>query len=264
MADMDMDKEILDAEVADAALGAKGASARRIRRMKALLTTMFKEEIRPKRPVVQPVRLQSVILAASAVAMLLLSMSSVYSYNQFINLEEQIFSNRGHVEAVLQRRANLFNNLVNIALNHATLEEDIYNHVADVRTKLNPAAKQAISALSAGGAAPSGDMGASLSRLMAIAEQYPEIQSAETYQQLMEKLMDLENTIAQRRAEYNESVRVYNQKITNFPWIVISKLTGFNRHEYFESTGPGRANPVLSPSTYERLLPNSKPPNAKE
>jgi len=261
---MDMDKEIIDAEVADAALGAKGASARRIRRMKALLTTMFKEEIRPKRPVIQPVRLQSVVIAASAVAMLLLSMSSVYSYNQFINLEEQIFSNRGHVEAVLQRRSNLFNNLVNIALNHATLEEEVYSHVADVRTKINPGVKQALSALAGGGAASAGDMSASLSRLLAVVEQYPEIQSAATYQQLMDKLMDLENTIAQRRAEYNESVRVFNQKITNFPWIVVSKLTGFKRHEYFESSGPGRANPVLSPSTYERLLPNSEPPKTKE
>jgi LemA protein len=261
----DMDKEIIDAEVADAALGAKGASARRIRRMKALLTTMFKEEIKPKRPVVQPVKLQSVVIAVSAVAVLLLSMSSVYSYNLFINLEEQIFSNRGHVEAVLQRRANLFNNLVNIALNHATLEEDVYSHVADVRTKLNPGVKQALSALAgAGGAASAGDVGASLSRLLAVVEQYPEIQSAATYQQLMDKLMDLENTIAQRRAEYNESVRVFNQKITNFPWIVVSKLTGFKRHDYFESTGPGRANPVLSPTTYERLLPDSRPPKAKE
>jgi LemA protein len=116
----------------------------------------------------------------------------------------------------------------------------------------------------AGGAASAGDVGASLSRLLAVVEQYPEIQSAATYQQLMDKLMDLENTIAQRRAEYNESVRVFNQKITNFPWIVVSKLTGFKRHEYFESSGPGRANPVLSPSTYERLLPNSEPPKTKE
>ncbi len=248
--------------------------AERIRRMKALVRQMHKEELEPQRKFIPQIRGKSMIAAVSLLAVSLFAVSSLYNYNRFINLGEQVKSNKGHVEAALQRRSNLFANLVNLTLNHAALEEEIFRHVADMRTELdntnrflsdileNPeggagaAQRQKVKEGFGNSSLSAAAIESSMTRLLAIVEQYPDIQSSLTYQQLMDKLVEIENRIAGRRDQYNDAVRLYNRVISSFPWFLLAKATGFSRYEYYEASEETRKGPILSPRSFERLLPD--------
>ncbi|MBF0171176.1 MAG: LemA family protein [Nitrospinae bacterium] len=237
--------------------------AERVRRMKAMLRRFNAEEVAPKRMQIPEVRAKSLIIAGSLVAVVLFSMSALYNYNVFVNLKETVLSAQGHVESSLQRRANLFVNLVNLTLNHALLEEEVFSYVADVRTRIDQTGKT-LAAMQASGAEPikmdaatMAEVRGSLSRLLAVVEQYPNIKSSETYQKLMDSLVDIENTIADRRRDYNEAVHAYNRKITNFPWVVLAQSTGFSRFEYFKAEENIHRDPLATGKTFERLLPKA-------
>ncbi len=230
--------------------------AERVRRMKALVRQMSKEELEPQRKFIPQIKGRGLIAAASFIAVILFSVSSLYNYNLFINLGEQVRSSEGHVEAAIQRRSNLFVNLVNLTLNHASLEEEIFRHVADVRTKIDQTNKTLSKIINKPQTGSSGaNIESSLSRLLAVVEQYPNIQSSTTYQQLMDELVEIENRISLRRDEYNEAVRSYNRRISSFPWFILARATGFNRYDYYKATGDISKGPLLSPKTFERLLP---------
>ncbi|MEE8484690.1 MAG: LemA family protein [Nitrospinota bacterium] len=255
-------------KIEDEDISSEDVSVDRMRRMKALVRTLYQEEIAPKRPFFKPIKAKGLIMAMSVLAALMLSASSLYSFNRFIDLNEKVLSSKGHVETTLQRRQNLFANLVNITLNQAAVEKEIFRHVASVRSDLNRTNEllseisknpDVASSLLPGGMAaqePGVSVASSLSRLLAVVEQYPDIKSYSSYLQLMDKLVDIENRIADRRTEYNDNARVYNHAVSAFPWYILARATGFSRFEYFKASENVLEVPVLTPKTFERLLPD--------
>ncbi|GMT42943.1 MAG: hypothetical protein IEMM0002_1354 [bacterium] len=254
-------------------IGSHDVSVDRMRRMKALANTLYRDEIGPKRRFFRPIRAKGLIMAASLLAIVILSASSLYNFNRFIDLKEKVFSAQGHVEANLQRRKNLFANLVNITLNQAAVERQIFSHVADVRAGLNKTNEilseiaknpDAVALLNkakdVGNASPQSlpisSVTSSLSRLLAVVEQYPDIKSSTTYQQLMDKLVEIENRISARRSEYNDAARIYNHSVSVFPWYLLAKVTGFLRVDYFKASDDVIKVPVLSQKSFEQLLPD--------
>ncbi|MEO5348649.1 MAG: LemA family protein [Magnetococcus sp. YQC-3] len=247
----------------------------RLRRMKALMRQLYRDEFEAKRFKVPPIKGKTMILFISFVSVVVFGVTTLYNYNRFVTLEEDILSARGHVEAAMQYRANLFTNLFNLALNLADVEREVFHHVANARTEIKgvpeekgvadkevagkaPAdAKAPLGAAAlAGTVGTTGAMPDVVARLLAIVEQYPDIKSSATYQKLMDKLMDLEDRVAMRRAEVNEAVRIYNTLITTFPWYLLSKAVGFQRYEYYKfATG----DTLLSADIFERLLPAPAP-----
>ena len=249
----------------DFELGSEDINVDRMRKMKALARTLYHEDIVPKRRGFKPIRAKGVISVISVLAILILSVTSLYNFNRFISLQEAVFSAKGHVEANLQRRKNLFGNLVNITLNQAAIEEEIFRHVADVRSDLNktkellteiakdPNALAFLDSPTAGQSTTT--IASSLSRLLAVVEQYPDLKSSTTYQQLMDKLVEIENRISERRTEYNDNARMYNHAVSAFPWYLLAKATGFSRVDYFKASPEVEKVPVLNSNTFQRLLP---------
>jgi LemA protein len=168
-------------------------------------------------------------------------------------------------------------------LNHAALEHSVFTKTANTRTEiikqsdLSPeAVDKIISALGASGiggagkgkgALPTdwgqalqnlfkggGDMGASLGRLLAVVEQYPNVQSAKTYSEMMKALVNMEDLIATRRIEYNAVARTYNTAISKFPWKLLAEWTDFKRFHYFERNDADAA-PILTLDIYKKLMP---------
>lgn len=253
-------------KIEDEDIGPEDISVERMRRMKALVRTLYQEEVAPKRRFFRPIKAKGLISVISLMAAMLISTSSLYSFNRFIDLNEKVHSAKAHVEANLQRRQNLFANLVNITLNQAAVEKEIFRHVASVRSGLNRTNEllseisknpEAASLLSEGGAAQGSgvSVASSLSRLLAVVEQYPDLKSSSTYQQLMDKLVDMENRIADRRTEYNDHARIYNHAVSAFPWYLLARATGFSRAEYYHANEGVLEVPVLTNKTFERLLP---------
>ncbi len=275
MANTSKDNEDLDAYVAEP------LSDERLRRMKRLLREMYQEEFATRKLHLPPIKTRSLILVLSLVSILVFGITTLYNFNRFVTLEERVLSAEGHVQDVLQRRRNLFHNLVNMTLNNAVLEQEIVQQVTDRRTEIGRRAAAADATSGGVNAAPAtttnpaaaapvpgapavtrellaqladNDLGReAVAKLLAVAEQYPHVTTTVTYQQLMDKLVEMEDRISHRRDEYNEEVRVYNTLITSFPWYFLARITGFRRAEYYHVTHT--ESPQMSPEEFQRLLP---------
>ncbi|MBF0110529.1 MAG: LemA family protein [Magnetococcales bacterium] len=253
-------------------LGLEMTSSERMRRMKTLMRQLYQEEASVHKVTIPPIRSKLLIMIASLGAMAILIASTFYNFNRFIAAEEQVLSSRGHIHDALQRRSNLFGNLVNLTLNHAMLEQEVFRYVSDGRIALmgsNPLANAASAGTPSAGANPSPSVptvpgeglppAEALARLFGLVEQYPDIKTSTTYQQLMDKLVDIENLISTRRDEYNTEVKFYNTMITSFPWWVMAKIMGFKRYPYFTAQeGPDNMNMELNANKFMRLVPENE------
>lgn len=160
---------------------------------------------------------------------------SACGYNTIQTMDESAAAARQQIEVQLQRRADLVPNLVATVRGFAAQEERIFTEVAASRAAL-------------AGAVQGGSMGAmadanqamtgSLSRLLAIVENYPQLKSDQAFLRLQDELAGTENRIAVSRTDYNNAVRDYNAYIRRFPQVLTAKVTGAKAREYFEVTTP--------------------------
>ena len=161
-------------------------------------------------------------------------------YNTIQTYDEQVNAAESQIKVQLQRRADLIPNLVETVRGYAKQEQTIFIAVADARAKL-------------AGAVQSGDLQqmadanraltAPLGRLIAIAENYPQLKSNENFRALQDQLEGTENRIAVARQDYNEAVNRYNAYIRRFPQLLTAKFTGRKARAYFDLSSPEAAQP---------------------
>jgi len=161
------------------------------------------------------------------------------SYNRMVTEREAVDKAWAQVENVLQRRGDLIPNLVETVKGYAAHEKEVFEAVADARGRLAGATSpQEAAAANAG-------MTSALGRLLAIAENYPELKANENFIRLQDELAGSENRIATERMRYNEVVRSYNTLIKRFPGNFIAGFFGFAEKEYFEATPESREVPKV-------------------
>ena len=143
------------------------------------------------------------------------------SYNTFVTQEEAIKTQWSEVENQLQRRNDLIPNLVETVKGVAQQEKDVFGQIAESRAKLAGAStpQQTIEAAN--------QQSAALSRLLVIAENYPQLRSNESFNRLMDELSGTENRIAVARGRYNERVQAYNVQRRKFPSNITAGVFGF-------------------------------------
>jgi len=151
------------------------------------------------------------------------------SYNGLVSAEETVNSAWSQVENQLQRRLDLIPNLVNTVKGYAAHEEQVFTEVTEAREKLIGAGSVADIAEA------NQELSGALSRLLAIAESYPELKADANFRQLADELAGTENRIAVARMDYNNAVQSYNTKIRRFPTSIIAGMFGFERKEYFQA-----------------------------
>ena len=159
-------------------------------------------------------------------------------YNTIQTYDEQVNAAASQIKVQLQRRADLIPNLVETVKAYAKQERTVFTEVAEARAKL-------------AGAVQSGNLEqmaeanrqltAPLGRLLAIAENYPQLKSNENFRALQDQLEGTENRIAVARQDYNEAVNRYNAYIRSFPQVLTAKLLGKGPRPYFELETPGAA-----------------------
>jgi len=150
-------------------------------------------------------------------------------YNAMVTANESVDAAWAQVENVLQRRADLIPNLVETVKGFAAQEKEIFTQVADARGRLAGAASPREAAAANAG------LTSALGRLLAIAENYPDLKSNENFIRLQDELAGTENRIAVERRRYNETVRAYNTRIKRFPDKLLAGPFGFDEREYFEA-----------------------------
>ncbi len=143
------------------------------------------------------------------------------------------------VENVYQRRADLIPNLVETVKGAANFEKGTLQAVIDARARatqmvispelLNDPAKfrqfQQVQ----------GELTGALSRLMAVAEAYPDLKANRNYLELQSQLEGTENRIAQERQRFNTTVQTYNTAIRVFPASFVASFRGFTPKEFFRA-----------------------------
>jgi len=159
-------------------------------------------------------------------------------YNTIQTYDEQVNAAAAQIKVQLQRRADLIPNLVETVKAYAKQEQTVFTEVSEARAKL-------------AGAVQSGDLQqmaqanaqltAPLGRLLAIAENYPQLKSNENFRALQDQLEGTENRIAVARQDYNEAVNRYNAYIRRFPQVLTAKVLGKGPRPYFELKTPGAA-----------------------
>ncbi len=253
----------------------QGGRRDRMNASKDRLRELYHEEINPRfqMPHIPGAK---VILVISLIILTIFSATVLYKFNAFIMMQEEVLAKRGHLEGAFQRRANLFENLLKLTLNHASLEHAVFSHVADARKdiikkiKLPPEVEASITRSISSQENPNFDdfskvlremsqsgMEQSLGRLLGLAEQYPDIKSSETYKEMMMSLVHIEDRIADRRMAYQEKVRIFNTEISNFPWYILAEVTRFHRFDYFVAEDAAHRRPEIHRSIFEQLLPFS-------
>ena len=143
------------------------------------------------------------------------------------------------IAAQLQRRADLIPNLVATVKGYATHEKDVFVAISEARAGLL-AAKGPVDAARASSAL---DVG--LGRLLAIAENYPQLKADATFIRLQDELAGTENRIAVERQRYNESVKSLNTALRRLPGSLIAGVLGFEKASYFEVSEAEKTVPTV-------------------
>ena len=166
----------------------------------------------------------------------------VGTYNNLQRLDESVSSSWSQVENQLQRRGDLIPNLVGTVKGYAKHEKDIFVAVAEARSKLAGAVKSGnLKSISNSNA----EMSGALSRLLVIAENYPQLKADRVFINLQDELAGTENRIAVARRDYNDNVQILNSSIRVFPSNVIAGMIGINKRDYFEADEAKKSAPAV-------------------
>jgi LemA protein len=162
------------------------------------------------------------------------------AYNKLIALKGQTLNAWKQIDVQLKRRHDLIPNLVNAVKGAMDFEKETLEAVIQAR---NTAFKAQQQATPTGGvqvlAQAEAQLGAALSRLNVVVEQYPQLKATANIGQLQEELTSTENKVAFARQLYNDTATEYNVKQQQFPWSLVTGLAKAEPVELWEIQEPG-------------------------
>ena len=192
------------------------------------------------------------VLAAIVLFVIILGGTVIGTYNSLVQLDQGVQSEWAQVQNVYQRRADLIPNLVGTVKGAANFEQQTLTAVTEARSKVgqvtsgalenatrDPQAFQRFEQAQAG-------LSSALSRLMVVAEKYPELKATQNFRDLQAQLEGTENRISVERMRFNEASQAFNTKRNTFPTVVIAGFfSQFQTKQYFQAqTGAEKAPEV--------------------
>jgi len=200
---------------------------------------------------------------SSTLILLILAAGSIFYYNLLVTTEQDVLASQGKVNALLQRRNDISINLSKAVLDYSKHERGVFTGVVALRSVLpqdaekNPKFVELFNRLKqqeaqAGEAKtaktpPAPDALSPLARLLAVAEQYPDLKLSNTFINLMTALIEIEKDLAQERINYNDAVNIYTTNMAKFPINIYAVLFRFKDKPYFEATDEAQK---LKPISY--------------
>lgn len=186
------------------------------------------------------------------VILILLALWGISKYNGLVDIDQNVKSQWSQVENQYQRRSDLIPNLVNVVKGYATHERETLEGVITARSK---ATSTTINASDMDEATlkrfqQSQDaLSSALSRLLVVAEKYPDLKANEQFLDLSKQLEGTENRIATARRDFNNAAQEYNTKRNKFPTVIIAGITGFRERPYFTAQAGSEVAPTVDFST---------------
>ena len=175
-----------------------------------------------------------------AVILVIIVWKGVSTYNNIIALEEGVKTQWAQVENTYQRRFDLIPNLVSTVQGEANFEKSTLAEVMDMRSRMGGTVKLDESLMNDEAALKrfqemQGSLGGALQRLMAVSENYPDLKSNKSFQELRVQLEGAENRIAVERKRYNETVKEFNTTIRQFPTNLVAGFAGASPKALFSA-----------------------------
>ncbi|MCA9484514.1 MAG: LemA family protein [Nitrospina sp.] len=149
-------------------------------------------------------------------------------YNGLISLKENIKKSWSNIDVILKQRYDELPKLISVCESFAQFEKSVIDRITKARENYGQA--RTVSEKSQA----SGQVSAALSGLFAIAENYPELKSNENFMQLQGRISHLEESLADRREFYNDSVNNYNIRIKQIPDVFVANMLRYEDEVMFQ------------------------------
>jgi LemA protein len=177
-------------------------------------------------------------------------LAAVGSYNGLIGSSQAVDASWAQVQNVYQRRADLIPNLVQTVQGAANFEKSTIVQVTEARASvgkmtINQNQAPADAAQLAEFQKAQGQLGTALSRLLVVAENYPDLKASANFRDLQAQLEGTENRITVERGRFNSVVQDYNTKVRSLPTVFFAGLLGFQPKPYFQATAGAETAPAV-------------------
>ena len=206
---------------------------------------------RPSRSTRRGAAARGCLVAAAAVLLVALALGGCVasSYNGLQGDRTTVESQVSELDNQYKRRADLVDNLVNTVKGAADFEATTLKELTEARASVggirldasaleDPAQVERYLAAQA-------NLGGALSRLLAVAENYPQLQATQAFRDLMVQLEGTENRIAVARGDWIQAIRAYNARLRKIPGNLVGGLFGFEEFEQYEAAEAEREAPVV-------------------
>ena len=194
---------------------------------------------------------KALIAIIVVVAVLLIIVGKgISTYNNIIALEEGVKTQWAQVENTYQRRFDLIPNLVSTVQGEANFEKSTLTEVMEMRSRMGGTLKLDESLMNDEAALKrfqemQGSLSGALQRLMAVSENYPDLKSNTSFQELRVQLEGAENRIAVERMRYNETVKEFNTTIRQFPTNIVAGFAGASPKALFAADAGASTAPKV-------------------
>lgn len=163
----------------------------------------------------------------------------VLIYNRLVNLRQMVKSGWADIDVQLKRRADLIPSLVKTVKGYAKHEKDLFLDITAKRADAMNAGDDTQSRADA-----ENQLTQKTQRLIAVAEDYPELKASQNFLDLQDELSETEDKIEMARRYYNGAVRMMNTAVQTFPTNLIAGMLGFSQKDYFEMSNDRSAPKV--------------------
>jgi LemA protein len=173
------------------------------------------------------------------------------TYNRLVALDQTVNKKWADVQSVYQRRADLIPNLVNTVAGSANFEKstlvEVTNARASVgRVQLDPNKAPTDAAQLQQFQAAQGQLSNALSRLLVVAENYPQLTATQNFRELQTQLEGTENRISVERNNFNAVVQDYNTALRRFPTNTVAGMFGFQQRPFFAAQQGAEKAPTVT------------------
>jgi len=202
-----------------------------------------------------------IILAIVVVVVLFV----VGKYNTIVKYDETVKTAWSQVENVYQRRMDLIPNLVNTVKGAAAQESGVLIAVVNARANATKVTVDINDAKSfAAFQQAQGEVSSALSKLLAVVENYPTLQSIQAFRDLMTQLEGTENRITVERKNFNDAVNILNIYIRRFPANIVAAMFNFEKAQQFEAVEWADVAPTVDFNTTSTATTDTIPTEATE
>ena len=179
------------------------------------------------------------VAALTAPAFLVFS-TFVLMFNDLVFLRNRIKRAHANIEVSLKKRIDMIPNMESVAKQYLAHEREVHENIATLRSILSGKKKYTSEEIDSAIRVES----AVTNRMLALAEDYPELKGNEVMGNLMETLIQVENEVALMRSGYNDSVELYRTGSQRFPEVILAKTFGFRNADFLRAELEVRKTPT--------------------